>query len=266
LKKATKIVLILTLIVVGLVFSPLTLSVSNEPCESCHRSRGYYQYLDILESDSGNQLPTSLNVNQTVTIKVVVRNDVNSPRYTELSSVSLTLRSVFGHFQVSNPTYSISNMPAGTATATWQVTATSEGYDYLDIQASGINSHYSSFSDSYSPTPLITIGSPTGTPPPLPTPTPAPSTPTPTSQPSSTTAPSSTVSPTNTPTTSTPTSSAPTATPTDSSTQNPTTTTEATEPASFDWSTATLPVAAVTIALIIALVLVVIKRKAKKSV
>ncbi len=191
--------LVLTLLVIALVVvSPLVLSRSNEPCASCHSSKGYYQYLDILEGDSGNQLPSTLSVDQTFTVKVVIQNDVNAPRYTELSSVSITLRSVFGHFQVSNPTYSISNMPSGTATATWQITATSEGYDYLDIRASGTNQHYGSFSDSYSSLPLVTIGSPTGTPPPLPTPTPAPPTPTPTTQPSSP-AQTSTPTPTNTP-------------------------------------------------------------------
>jgi hypothetical protein len=206
LKKLTKIVLILTLLVLAVVaVSPLVLSRSSEPCARCHSSRGYYQYLDIIEGDSGNQIPSTLAVEQTANVKVVIQNEVDSPRYTDLSSVSLTLRSVFGHFQVSSPTYSIGSLSPGTATATWQITGTSEGYDYLDIQASGYNSHFSCyFSDSYSPTQLITVGSPTGTPPPLPTPTPAPPTPTPTIPPSSTTStqtstPAPTTNPSNTP-------------------------------------------------------------------
>jgi len=253
--------LILTLIVLGLVFSPLTFSRSNEPCQSCHGSR-YYQYLDILEGDSGNQIPLTLSVNQTFTVKVVVRNDVSSPRYTEMNRVTLTLTSTFGHFQVTNPTFTINNLSPGTATATWQITATSEGYDYIDIQATGYNSHYSSFYDSYSPAPLITVGSPTGTPQPLPTPTPAPSTPTETNPPSLTTTPTQTSLPSNTPTTSTQPSATPDASQTTLPTQNPTTTANEPSPETSNWTTIILAVAAV-IAIIVA-VFVAIKVRAKK--
>jgi hypothetical protein len=208
LKKITKTMLILTLLVIAAVaVSPLVLSRSNEPCASCHSSKGYYQYLDILEDDSGNQIPTTLSVTQTVTVKVVVQNEVNSPRYTDLSSVSLTLRSIYGHFQVSSPTYSVGGLSPGTATATWQITGISDGYDYIDIHATGYNTHFNCyFSDSYQPAQLIAVGTPTGTPPPLPTPTPAPpSTPAPsTPQPSSSTptqtsTPTPTTNPSNTP-------------------------------------------------------------------
>jgi hypothetical protein len=208
LKKITKIMLILTSLVIALVVvSPLVFSRSNEPCASCHSSRGYYQYLDILEGDSGNQIPTTLSVTQTVTVKVVVQNEVNSPRYTDLSSVSLTLRSIYGHFQVSSPTYSVGGLSPGTATATWQITGTSDGYDYLEIKATGYNNHFNCyFSDAYSPSQPITVGTPTGTPPPLPTPTPAPpttpapSTPQPSlSTPAQTSTPATTTNPSNTP-------------------------------------------------------------------
>jgi hypothetical protein len=209
LKKITKIVLILTLLVVAVVaVSPLTFSVSNDPCARCHSSRHpYSQYLDILEGDTKNQVPTILNLNEPKTVTVVVQNLDDVDMFSTLTQVSLTLSSSFGHFKVSNPTYTITNMPVGTATATWQITGNSDGYDYLTIQATGYNSHGNSyFYDSYSPIPLITVGSPTGTPPPLPTPTPAPpSTPAPaTPQPSSSTptqtsTPAPTTNPSNTP-------------------------------------------------------------------
>jgi hypothetical protein len=266
LKKLTKIVIVVTLVVLALIFSPVTWSVSNEPCQRCHNSR-YYQYLDILEGDSGNQIPSTLNVDQTVTVKVIVFNDVNTATYSTLSSVSLTLSSANGHFKVDNPTYTISSMSAGTATATWQITGTSDGYDYLTIQATGYNSHFScSFSDSYSLPPLITIGSPTGTPQPIQTPTPP--TPTPTqSQPTFTPAPTSTATPTNTPSTSNQPTPSPTPTQTTPSTQittptqNPTTPNEAAGPA-FDSTAAIITVVVVLVGLLA--VFVFYKMRSKK--
>jgi len=256
LKKITKIVLVVTLVVLALVFSPLTFSRSNEPCQRCHGS-SYYQYLDILEGDSGNQIPSTLAVGQTVTVKVVVSNDVNTATYSTLS-VSLTLSSANGHFTVDHPTYSISSMPAGTATATWQITGTSDGYDYLVIQATGINSHFSSFSDSYSSPPLIRVGQPTGTPEPIQTPTTPASTPTPT-QSTSTPAPTQTTAPTNT-TSNQPTAS-PTPTQTTSTTQTPTTTDE-TE--ASDWSTTAI-VTGLIVGILVVIGFLVYKLRAKKT-
>jgi hypothetical protein len=125
-----------------------------------------------------------------------------------LSSVAITLSSQNGHISIKNPTYNIGNLPVGTRTATWQITGISDGYDWLVITAQAENPHFSvPFSDDYSPFPLITVGSPTGTPPPSPTPPPTPtpdstppptsSTPTPTPPPSPN--PSSTPSPAVTP-------------------------------------------------------------------
>lgn len=178
-KKLTYIVLSLTLIItVALLFSPLTSSISSNPCGLCGHI-GYYQYLDVVEGDSGNQVPSTLNVSETKTVSVVILNDVNTGRYTTLTSVFITLSSAYGHFSISNPTFYVGDLAAGTTTAIWQITGISEGFDYLTIQASGRNQHESIlFSDSYLPyPPLITVGQPTGpTPPPPPTPTPAPTT------------------------------------------------------------------------------------------
>ncbi len=170
--------LALTLIItVALLFSPLTSSISSNSCGSCrHIGQNYYQHLDILEGDDGNQVPLTLNVSETKTVSVVILNNVYSPRYTTLSGVSVTLSSAYGHFSVNNPTYYVGDLVAGTTTAIWQITGNTEGVDYLIIQASGRNPHEGiSFSDSYFPYPLLTVGQPTGTPPPPPpAPTPAP--------------------------------------------------------------------------------------------
>jgi hypothetical protein len=204
-------VLSLTLIItVALLFSPLTSSISSNPCGLCGHN-GYYQYLDVVEGDSGNQIPSTLNLSETKTVSVVILNDVNTGRYTTLTSVFITLSSAYGHFSINNPTFYVGDLAAGTTTATWQITGISEGFDYLTIQTSGRNQHESIlFSDSYFPYfSLITVGQPTGTPPPppptptpAPTPAPIPSTPTPIP-----TTPGAT--PTPVPTPSTPTSSSP---------------------------------------------------------
>ena len=189
-------VLLVTLVITLILFlSPKTLGVSNNICNSCHQG-SYYQYLDILEGNGANQIPALLNVIETKTVSILIENRVNSNKYETLSGVSVTLTSMYGHFVVNGPTYSIGDLPPGTKMATWQITGTSDGFDYLSIEASGHNSHKSiSFSDNYSPIPLISVGQTTGAPPAPPTPPPP--TPAPTFKPSSTStpAPNSTPSP-----------------------------------------------------------------------
>lgn len=196
-KRTTYTVLLVTLVVTLFLFlSPKTLGVSNNLCSSCHQG-SYYQYLDILEGNSANQIPTTLNVSETKTGSILIENRVNTNKYPTLSGVSVTLTSVYGHFVVNGPTYNIGDLPPGTKTATWQITGTSDGFDYLSIEATGYNSHKSiPFSDNYAPIPLIAVGQTTGAPPPPPTPT-SPPPPAPASEPSSTStpAPNSTSSP-----------------------------------------------------------------------
>lgn len=200
-KKVTLTLLSVVIIVIlALIFSPHSNSVSNNPCSGtgCHGSRNYYQYLDILEGDSQNQIPSALNLNETRTVKVVIQNDVNTATYAILTNVAVTLTSARGHFSVTNPTVTIGNLPPGTTIATWQITAISDGYDLLTIQASAYNTHFSClFSDYYSPSAEVTIGQPTATIEPTSTPTP---TPTPTIPPATITPPTSTPAPTITPT------------------------------------------------------------------
>ena len=175
------------IIVMSFIFFSPVFSQSTNPCSSCHG--GYYQYLDILEGNAANQLPTTLNVGQTATVSVVVQNNVNTASYTALSSVSLTLNSQNGHFTVSVPTFSVGTLQKGTTTATWQITGVSAGPDVLVISASARNSHQNrAFQDTYSPSPAVTVAGPAPTPTPTPVPTPSP-TPTPSRTPTPTPAP-----------------------------------------------------------------------------
>jgi hypothetical protein len=207
--KASLLLIAAALIVVAFIFFSPVFSQSTNPCSPCHG--GYYQYLDILEGNSANQLPTTLNVGGITTVSVVVQNNVNTGLFTALSSVSVKLSSQSGHFSVSVPTITIGTLQKGTVSATWQITALSAGTDNLVISASAQNNHKSNllFQDSYSPNPVLTILDPVPTPTPIAPPT---STPTPTPVPTPISSPSSNPSPTTTP--------APSPTPT--STPNPT--------------------------------------------
>jgi len=191
LKKITLTILtiVITVILVA-ILSPTSLSISNEPCARCHGSR-YYQYLDILETDSQSQLPSAINLGETKTVKVVIQNDVNTGTYATLTSVLVTLTSAKGHLSVNTPTINIETLQPGTTTASWQITSISDGYDYLTIQASAINTHYSYFSDSYSS--AIKVGQPVATTEPTSTPT---QTPAPTNPQTTQTPPASTPTPT----------------------------------------------------------------------
>jgi hypothetical protein len=177
---------VVTILLCSLVVAPV-FSISANQCSSCHPV--YNQQLDLLEGSSQSNLPTTIQVGQTLTVTVTLENINNSPLYTQFSSVSATLRSQNNHFTVNSDTFTINNMAIGTATATWQITGTSAGSDQLLITASAINSHKNlGFSDSYSPNPQITVtGSDTGSTPtatytatPTPTPTAPSSTPIPT--------------------------------------------------------------------------------------
>ncbi len=175
--KASYLIIAAAIIIVASIFLSPALSTSTSQCNSCHG--GYNQYLDILEGNVANQLPTTLTVGQTATVTVIVENNVNTAIYTVLSSVSLTLSSQNGHFTVSAPTYNIGALQKGTAFATWQITGVSAGVDSYVIGATAKNSHQSlSFQDTYSPAPAITISAPVSTPVPtsIPTITPAPTT------------------------------------------------------------------------------------------
>jgi hypothetical protein len=159
-KKASYLLLAFTLAIVLSVFLSAARSASSNPCSSCHGG-SYYQVLDILEGDSENQLPAAINAGETKTVAVVVENSVNTVKYSTLSSVSLTLQSKNGHFSVKDPTYCVGTLEAGTQTAAWEITGTSDEEDSLFISATARNSHvYVFFSDIYLPAPAIVVGTP----------------------------------------------------------------------------------------------------------
>ncbi len=156
-KRASYLVVLVAFSVILSVCLSQTLAESGNPCSSCHSS--FYQHLDILEGDSGNQIPTTLNVGETKNVTVVIQNLCNAPFNTIMSSVSVTLKSQNDHFTVEPPTYNISTFPVGEKTVSWQISGVSFGEDALLITAQGINRHQGlSFSDSYYPPPPITIG------------------------------------------------------------------------------------------------------------
>jgi hypothetical protein len=132
-------------------------SVTPNLCSSCHGSF-YSQQLDILEGNSQNNIPTTLQVDQTQTVTVAIQNINTAPIYSDLSSVSVMLASQNGHFYVHTPTVNIGTLPTGTATATFEITGYSPGSDAFLISVSAINTHKSvMFSDNYSPAPSITV-------------------------------------------------------------------------------------------------------------
>jgi hypothetical protein len=174
--KASYIMIIAAIIIGAFIFLSPVFSTSTSQCSACHG--GYYQYLDILEGNTANQIPTSLTVGQTATVTVVVENNVNTVLYNALSSASFTLSSQNGHFTVSTPTYNIGTLQKGTATATWQITGVSAGPDTFVITATAKNLHQNLlFQDNYAPAPTITISilNPTPAPTSLPTAVPTPS-------------------------------------------------------------------------------------------
>jgi hypothetical protein len=209
-QKASYLMIAAVIIIVAAIFLSPVFSLSTNPCSSCHSA--YSQNLDILEGNTANQLPTTLNIGQTATVTVVIENRVNTATFTALSNVAITLSSQNGHFTVNKPTYSPGTLQKGTSTATWQITGVTAGPDTLVITASARNTHQSlAFTDTYSPASGITVSNPA----PTPTSTPIPTT-TPTQSPTPTPIPT----PTSIPT--------PNPTPTPSSTPNPTATTSST--------------------------------------
>jgi hypothetical protein len=187
-------------IVISLVVAPAS-SISSNQCSSYHGSR-YNMQLEIVEDNSQNLIPSSIQVGQTQTVTVIIENVNNSPKNNLFSSVTVTLTSQNSHFSVNTPTYNVGSLPTGTATATWKITGVSQGSDVLLISASATNTHETlQFSDSYSPSSSITVTpnlDPSSTPTPTPTTTPAP---TPSDSPSPTANPTTTKTPTQTQTT-----------------------------------------------------------------
>jgi hypothetical protein len=200
--------LLITTLVLGL--SPGLSGKSDNICSMCHDS--YYQYLDLLEGDSNNQIPTTIDIGETKTVSILIQNEIEASGYIELYDVAVELNSQSGHFSVSSPVYHLDYLLDEIAIATWEITGVSEGVDSLEITAKGRNyaheDYFLSLSDSYSPSPSITVGSSSGsTSEPSPEPTPEPTqeptaepTPPPTTEPTLEPTPEPTPEPTHEPT------------------------------------------------------------------
>jgi hypothetical protein len=133
-------------------------SKSTNPCVDCHTNRS--MYLDILEGNAGNNIPTVIDDGQTLPVAVVLKVTGNNVGDNDvMSSISATLESQNGHFKVETPTYNIGSLQEGkSATARWTISVLSNGTDVMLITAKGTNTHNSNqFSDSYSPPPAITV-------------------------------------------------------------------------------------------------------------
>ncbi len=224
-KTSYVLIAVAAVILLSLIVAPAG-SISSNQCSFCHGS-AYSQQLDILEGNSQNIIPSTIQVGQTLTVTIMLENINNAPTYNQLSGVLATLAAKNNHFSVNEPTYNIGSLSTGTAAATWQITGTSMGSDQLVITATGTNTHGNVIlTDNYSPNPSITINgtaSPTSTPLPTqpPTDTPIPTviptiTPNPTSNPTSTPLSTTTNKPSNNPT------AFPTATPNQTAKPSPT--------------------------------------------
>jgi len=268
------IVLVASITIVASILIEPTISVTSNKCSSCHGSE-YNQQLDILEGNSQNTIPATLQVGQIQTVKIIVENNNNAPKYNQFSNVKATLTSQNGHFSVSSPTVNIGTIST-TAMATWQITGQSQGPDTILISVSAENNHYFlKYIDNYSPSPTITVTTdPNSTPTPTPNSTPEPTittSPNPTNIP--TTTPSPTSNPTNSPT------SHQTLQPTESNnyspTQSPTTTPNTSKETSPTLPTQTnipnltmqyiLTPAAIALILIFAITLLILTKKYKAN-
>jgi len=157
-KKASGLIVVLALLLLAIPLMPPGTSKSNNPCANCHQD-GRYMYLDILEGDAGNTIPTVLNKGETLKVAVVVQVTCNSNRNNIMTAISATLASQNGYFSVATATYSIGSLGDGQkATAFWNITPLASGSEILVITAQGHNSHKNlDFNDTYAPAPSITV-------------------------------------------------------------------------------------------------------------
>ncbi len=136
---------------------PASTSKSTNPCSDCHTSRN--MYLDILEGNAGNTIPAVIDDGQSLPVAVVVQVTGNTDENDVMSSISATLSSQNGFFKVATQTYDIGSLRDGqSATAHWTISVVAAGNDVMLITAKGTNTHNSNqFSDSYSPSPAISV-------------------------------------------------------------------------------------------------------------
>jgi hypothetical protein len=157
-KKIASILVVLAALLLAAPFLPLGTSKSNNPCANCHQD-GRYMYLDFLEGDPGNTIPTVLKIGETLKVAAVVQVTCSATRNNIMTAISATLASKNGYFSVAAATYSIGALGDGQkATAFWNITPLASGSDNLVITAQGHNNHKNlDFNDTYAPAPSIAV-------------------------------------------------------------------------------------------------------------
>jgi len=150
---------VLTTALLSAAWAPFIEPKSSNPCSSCHND-GRYMYLDVLEGDSGEVMPSSINVSQALNVTVVVSATGDTTKNNVMSSIKVTLASKNGCFSVTNSSYNLSSITVnGTGKAYFEIKGVSAGNDTIYINATAKNTHKSSisFSDTYSPSPSINV-------------------------------------------------------------------------------------------------------------
>ena len=158
-QKSTSLALVvLASLLLAAPFAPLSSPKSTNPCSSCHGD-GRYMYLDILEGDAGNTLPTAISDSQVLPVAAVIEVTGSTALNNVMSGITATLASQNGFFSVAVATFNIGTLVAGQkATAYWNISVLSAGNDVMLITSAGANTHKNrQFSDSYSPSPSITV-------------------------------------------------------------------------------------------------------------
>ena len=137
---------------------PSAIPKSGDQCVRCHGN--YRQYLDIVEGNPDNRIPSSIDSSQVLNVTVVIKNECNAGKYNTISSIWASLVSVNGLFRtLGNPVSLGSLNPGQTRLATWQIEPVASGQDILRITVQGLNTHESChYTDSYSPDPFIMVG------------------------------------------------------------------------------------------------------------
>lgn len=152
------VLLVSAMMLLSAPFLPLSDSKSSNPCAACH-SDGRYMYLDILEGDGGNVLPSAVSDSQVLPVAVVIEVTGSTSMHNVMVGITATLASQNGLFSVDVATFDVGALLCGQkATAFWNISAVASGNDVMLITSVGHNTHKGrEFQDSYSPSPDIAV-------------------------------------------------------------------------------------------------------------
>ncbi len=163
-RKNSKLILFLSLlafiVVLLLASSQNSEGKSENGCapggEQCHYHQPpggipVNQFVDVLEEDESTQIPETIDISETKTIKLVIENEIDVDDYKRFKYVDVSLESENDTVEITNPDKRINNMQEGTETLTWEITGKSDGTDTLQFSVHANNQHKNcNFYDSYS--------------------------------------------------------------------------------------------------------------------